>query len=207
MKTDGGSLTTVSTICVPCRNERIAQIIDRAITYLRRVLGTHDYTPFSFRAGNWLFQPTQPAANILAERGVKVDSSVFKGGMRHQHNLNYCQALKNGYYWKFTEKVDVPATEGTMLEMPIYTQMVPFWQILTTKRIEMEEKGAATDQSGSKKLLQGVGFSAFQAPAEARLLPHVDGANSPGCWKKSSGKTGRTLQRSGLLWQSGTRRN
>ncbi len=134
-------MTTVSIICVLCRIGRIVKSLMRH-RYFSRGIGRAAYTPFSFRAGNWLFQPTQPAANILAERGVKVDSSVFKGGMRHQHNLNYCQALKNGYYWKFTEQVDIPAREGTMLEMPIYTQMVPFWQILTSKRIEMERKGA-----------------------------------------------------------------
>jgi hypothetical protein len=144
--------------------ERIAQIINRAITYLRRVLGKPDYAPFSFRAGNWLFQPTQPAAGILAECGVRVDSSVFKGGMRHQHGLDYRKALKNGLYWKFAERVDVPAKEGIMLEIPIYTQMVPFWQMLTTKRMGMERKGTATDQSGSRQLMRIMDFLRFRHP-------------------------------------------
>ncbi len=42
--------------------ERIASIVDRSIGYFRTVLGVADFTPLSFRAGNWLFQPTRKAA-------------------------------------------------------------------------------------------------------------------------------------------------
>lgn len=59
---------------------RIAEIVDGSLVYLRRVVGQPRYTPLSFRAGNWLFQPTQIAASVLAERGIRIDSSVFKGG-------------------------------------------------------------------------------------------------------------------------------
>ena len=105
---------------------RIIEIVDRAIGYLRDVLAIADFTPLSFRAGNWLFQPTQAAAEVLAQRGIKIDSSVYKGGMRHQYHLDYRGALRNSYYWKFTDKVDVPVGDGVLLELPIYTQMVPF---------------------------------------------------------------------------------
>jgi hypothetical protein len=80
--------------------DRIANIVDRSIAYFRKVLDIADYTPLSFRAGNWLFQPTQTVANVMAERGIKVDSSVFKGGLQHQHKLDYRPAMKNSYYWK-----------------------------------------------------------------------------------------------------------
>src|SRR5262249_42572650 len=63
--------------------ERIRQIVDRAITWLRDVLGDSTFSPLSFRAGNWLFQPTKAAAEVLSSFGVKVDSSVFKGGLQH----------------------------------------------------------------------------------------------------------------------------
>lgn len=76
--------------------ERIVQIVDRSIAYFREVLGAPDFTPLSFRAGNWLFQPTQTVADVLAERGIKIDSSVFKGGLQHQHKLDYRCAAKNG---------------------------------------------------------------------------------------------------------------
>ena len=87
--------------------ERVVQIIDRALAYLRRILAVADFTPVSFRAGNWLFQPTQTVAHVLVERGIKVDSSVFKGGLQHQYKLDYRRALRNGYYWKFTNDTNV----------------------------------------------------------------------------------------------------
>jgi len=132
--------------------ERIEQIVDRAIAWLRRVTGDDGYTPLAFRAGNWLFQPTQPAADILAGRGVRVDSSVFKGGLQRQHGLDYRRALRNGYCWRFSKQVDVPDPAGAMLELPIFTQMVPFWKMLTGKRIGMQQKGAAAVQAAGSRI-------------------------------------------------------
>ncbi len=144
--------------------ERIVQIVDRSIAYLRKVLGVIDFTPHSFRAGNWLFQPTRSAANLLAERGIKVDSSVFKGGLQHQHKLDYRRALRNGYYWTFTGQVDVPDPDGSLLELPIHTQMVPFWQMLTTKRVGLQRKGPSAVQSGKEKLYRLLDFLRFWQP-------------------------------------------
>lgn len=132
--------------------ERMAKIVDRAVAYLRGVLEYNDFTPLSFRAGNWLFQPTQPAAAVLAERGIKVDSSVFKGGLQHQHSLDYRQALGNGYHWRFAENVNVPDPGGSLIEMPIYTQMVPFWKMLTGKRIGLQQKSAPAAAAASHRL-------------------------------------------------------
>ena len=69
--------------------QRITEIVGRSIAYLRKVVDVPDFTPLSFRAGNWLFQPTATAARVLAKHGIKVDSSVFKGGRQHKHNLDY----------------------------------------------------------------------------------------------------------------------
>jgi len=144
--------------------ERIIQIIDRAVAYFRQVLGVTDFTPLSFRAGNWLFQPTRTTANVLAERGIKVDSSVFKGGMRHQQKLDYRRALTNGYYWKFTDDTNVADPQGALLELPIYTQMVPFLKMLTTKRIGQEQKASLTAQTYKTRLYRIMDFLRFWHP-------------------------------------------
>ena len=73
--------------------QRIAEIVDRALRYLRHLVGDPLFTPLAFRAGNWLFQPTATAARVLAERGIRVDSSVFKGGVQRRHGLDYRPAL------------------------------------------------------------------------------------------------------------------
>lgn len=130
--------------------ERIIQIVDRAIDYFRHLLGVTDFTPLSFRAGNWLLQPTRTVAKVLADRGILVDSSVFKGGRRHEHNLDYRCAVKNGHYWRFREDAGVPDPAGSMLELPIHSQMVPFWKMPTTKRLSMERHNFSVNHAGRK---------------------------------------------------------
>ncbi len=117
---------------------RLEQIVRRSIKFLQTVIGKSDFKPVSFRAGNWLFQPSRNASIVLAECGIKVDSSVFKGGLLRQHKLDYRNALKNGYYWTFSDSVDTPNPKGALLEIPIYTKMVPFWKMATAKRIGLQ---------------------------------------------------------------------
>jgi hypothetical protein len=144
--------------------ERIVKIVDRSIAYLRRILGVADYTPLAFRAGNWLFKPTQPVACVLADRGIKIDSSVFKGGLQHQHGLDYRRSLKSGYYWRFKDSVNSSDSKGTLLELPIHTQMVPFWRMLTTKRINLQQKGTSAAQNGKQRLNRLIDFLRFRYP-------------------------------------------
>ncbi len=144
--------------------ERISQIVDRSIAYFKNLLGEADFVPLSFRAGNWLFQPTQCAANVLAERGIKVDSSVFKGGLRHQHRLDYRRALRNGSYWRFANDVNIPDVRGALLELPIHTQMVPVFKMFTGKRVSKESKQFAAVPNGVGKLNRLLDFLRFQYP-------------------------------------------
>jgi len=150
-------------ICTLPRN-RIVQIVDRSIAYLRGILGISDFTPLSFRAGNWLFQPTRTPASVLAERGIKVDSSVFKGGLRYQHNLDYRRALTNGHFWRFTDHADIPDPDGALLELPIHTQMVPFWKMLAPRRVNLQHIGFGGTESRVKKIYRLMDFLRFWHP-------------------------------------------
>ncbi len=150
-------------LCTLAR-ERILQIVDRSISYLRNVLGASNFTPVSFRAGNWLFQPTRVAANVLAERGIRVDSSVFKGGLQRQHKLDYRRALRNGYYWWFTDNVAIPHPEGTLLELPIYTRMVPMFKMLTAKRVGLQQKASLAARGNKARLYRLMDFLRFRYP-------------------------------------------
>ena len=114
---------------------RVTQIIDRSLDYLRGVVASPGFTPLSFRAGNWLFQPTQPAGGVLAEHGLRVDSSVFKGGLQRSAGLDYRRSRKNPDYWRFEADVNEPDPSGSMTELPIWVEMVPFWKMLTAKRM------------------------------------------------------------------------
>ena len=137
-------------LCTLPRN-RISEVVDGSLAYLRRLVNCSDFTPLSFRAGNWLFQPTETAASVLAEKGIRVDSSVFKGGMLRSHRLDYRPALKNGYYWTFYRDVNEPDPAGAWIEVPIYTNVVPFWRLATAKRIGMKNSASATFQGVDQK--------------------------------------------------------
>src|ERR1019366_745988 len=129
-----------------------------------QVVNQPDFTPLSFRAGNWLFQPAQTAASILAEKGIKIESSVFKGGLQHNHCLDYRRALRNGYYWPFNSDVNVPDPMGPWIEVPIHTEMVPFWRMPTSKRLGFSNGFGIAGQRARQKLNRALDFMRFRYP-------------------------------------------
>jgi peptidoglycan/xylan/chitin deacetylase (PgdA/CDA1 family) len=126
-------------ICI-LEPERVEAIVSSAIRYLRDALKDPRFTPLSFRSGLWIMQPTTVIASVLARHGVRVDSSVFKGGRVHALGLDYRPALRNGGFWRFRDDVNVPDQHGALWEIPIHTQMVPFWQMLGSKRLKVQRK-------------------------------------------------------------------
>ena len=132
--------------------DKITQTVERAISYLRNIIEDPDFIPLSYRAGNWLLQPTRNIAEVLAQKGIKVDSSVFKGGLEQKYSLDYRKSLKNGYYWKFLDDVNEPDPDGRLLEVPIYTEMVPFWRMLTSKRVNMQRKASTLSRAKTGRL-------------------------------------------------------
>jgi hypothetical protein len=143
---------------------RITEIVDASLDYLRHILDRPDFMPLSFRAGNWLFQPTQTAASVLAQKGIRIDSSVFKGGLQHNHNLDYRSALGNGYYWPFSDDVTKPDPNGPWLELPIYTEMVPLWRMPSTKRLAFNNSVGMAGRSARYKWNRILDFLRFQYP-------------------------------------------
>jgi hypothetical protein len=126
--------------------DRVEAIVSRAICYLRDGLDDARFTPLSFRSGLWVMQPTPVIANVLARHGVRVDSSVFKGGRIHGLGLDYRPALGNDGFWRFGTDVNVPDPHGTLWEIPIHTQLVPFWQMLSRKRLKLQKKVPSASQ-------------------------------------------------------------
>jgi hypothetical protein len=131
---------------------RIVEIVTRGLEYLRYAIGDSAYTPLAFRAGNWLFQPTGTAAEVLGQEGLRIDSSAFKGGLQRQHHLDYRPALKNGYFWKFSSSVNDPDPTGTWLEVPIHTEMVPLWRMATSKRVASGNAFGGANRTLSEKI-------------------------------------------------------
>ena len=114
---------------------RISQILDCSLEYLRHIMNQPRFIPLSFRVGNWLFQPSEHVADALTERGIKIDSSVFKGGLQRSRGLDYRKAPRDSYFWHFRNDVINADPTGPLLEIPIYSDMVPFWRMATSKRL------------------------------------------------------------------------
>jgi len=144
--------------------DRITTMVERAVDYLRDMVHEPGFTPLSFRAGNWLFQPTRVAARELSRQGIRIDSSVFKGGLQHNHKLDYRPALKNGYYWPFSSDVNVPDSNGPWLELPIYTELVAPWKMATSKRMGMGNSYGPSRQDLRKKVNRGLDLLRFRYP-------------------------------------------
>ena len=149
-----------------CRlpKSRIAEIVEYSYTYLLHIVDRPGFTPLSFRAGNWLFQPTQAAASVLAEKCFRIDSSVFKGGLQRNHGLDYRQALENGYYWTFSRDVNLQDPTGSWIEVPIHTDMVPVWEMRTAKRIAFSNQFGAGTKSTRTKLIRAFDYFRFRYP-------------------------------------------
>jgi len=120
--------------------ERVEAIVSGAIRYLRESLNDPHFTPLSFRSGLWMMQPTPVIAKVLTRHGVEVDSSLFRGGRVRGLGLDYRPAMANGSAWRFSNDVNVPDPHGALLEIPIHTQMVPFWRMLGGKRLKLHSK-------------------------------------------------------------------
>jgi catechol 2,3-dioxygenase-like lactoylglutathione lyase family enzyme len=126
--------------------ERVEAIVSEAIDYLRNALEDPKFTPLSFRAGQWLIQPTPVIARALARHGVRVDSSVFKGGLMHGVGLDYRRASANDEIWRFSEDVNIPDPDGELFEIPILTESVPFWRMMGRKRLQLQTKTRTASQ-------------------------------------------------------------
>lgn len=143
---------------------RVSEIVKGSIAYLRDLLEAPDFSPLSFRAGNWLFQPTGTAARVLTAHDVKIDSSVFKGGRQHKHSLDYRRAMKNGAYWRFGDDVTTPDPIGPLVEIPIYTHMVPFWKMVTPKRVGLQRKAISNASTAKDHLHRALDLLRLRQP-------------------------------------------
>lgn len=150
-------------LCV-FQKEKIEVVVDRALSYLRKILDVFNFTPISFRAGHLIFQPTQPLAEILAQKGIKIDSSVYKGGFWSQQKIDYRNAINNSYYWKFSNDVSISDSNGILIELPIYTKLVYLWKIFTLKRITVQKKESTVVKYSWKKLKRIKDYLRFKYP-------------------------------------------
>jgi hypothetical protein len=97
-----------------------------------------DYRCQGFRAGHWNTQPSQRYLAALRDAGLRSDTSVFKWGYATNAAtaFDYRSAWSNLLAWYArADDINQPTSEPTILEVPIATELVRFFLMLTPLRI------------------------------------------------------------------------
>lgn len=119
--------------------ERIKDMVGQCVVYLENLLRPikSDYRVWLYRAANWSMMPTPTLYRVLTEYGITHDTSVYKGGCQ---GGNVCYDYRNAHdnllsYTASDEDINQYDPQGTITEMPIYTEMRPFWDFVSPIRI------------------------------------------------------------------------
>lgn len=117
---------------------RIRELIARTSDLLQEIVTPvqPDYAIYAFRAGNWAMMPTRNIAAALIERGIVIDSSVFKGGKRDDvASFDYTEAQSSLLPWRADRDNICLVDPGSPLwEYPIYCEMRSIWAFLSLNR-------------------------------------------------------------------------
>lgn len=119
--------------------ERIDEMVAQCVTYLETLLKPikKDYRVWLFRAANWSMMPTENLYRVLVKHGITHDTSVFKGGVQGGNVCyDYREAHDNLFaYPASVRNINEYDAEGQLIELPIYTEMRPFWDFVTPMRV------------------------------------------------------------------------
>lgn len=119
--------------------ERIDEMVEQCVTYLENLLRPvkKDYKVWLFRAANWSMMPTENLYRVLVKHGITHDTSVYKGGCQ---GGNVCYDYRAAYdnlfaYPASMLNINERDEKGQLIELPIYTEMRPFWDFVTPMRV------------------------------------------------------------------------
>lgn len=148
--------------------ERISEMVGMCVEYLQNLLRPMkaDYRVWLFRAANWSMMPTPTLYQVLVEHGITHDTSVYKGGCQ---GGNVCYDYRHAYdnlltYRASSKDINLQDLAGDLWEMPIYTEMRPFWDFISPIRIfrmvrakfhkhkHQSQPQSATDKNDNRKL-------------------------------------------------------
>lgn len=119
--------------------ERIDEMVSECVAYLAGLLRPvkKDYKVCLFRAANWSMMPTENLYKVLVKHGITHDTSVYKGGCQ---GGNVCYDYRKAYdnlfaYPASVKNINERDEKGALIELPIYTEMRPFWDFITPIRV------------------------------------------------------------------------
>lgn len=119
--------------------ERIDEMVGECVRYLETLLKPvkPDYKVWLFRAANWSMMPTENLYRVLVKYGITHDTSVYKGGVQ---GGNVCYDYRTAYdnlfaYPASMNNINEYDAGGKLVELPIYTEMRPFWDFVSPMRV------------------------------------------------------------------------
>ena len=119
--------------------ERVHEMVGQCVEYLETLLKPikSDYKVWLYRAANWSMMPTPTLYKVLTEYGITHDTSVYKGGCQ---GGNVCYDYRYAHdnllsYHASSQDINLLDPNGQIIEMPIYTEMRPFWDFVSPIRI------------------------------------------------------------------------
>lgn len=137
--------------------EEASQVVERYASYMNSLL-IHPLQ--SYRAGGWCAQPFAPVAEAMKKAGIRLDSSVFRGGKNTTKPYHYdFTETPKASHWQFTEDPAIEKEQGWFTEVPIasmnYSPLF-FWKLFVLGRLNPSlhkpiGDGVPAKGGGSKK--------------------------------------------------------
>ena len=114
----------------------VRDIAHRYATVLREIAGPQ--SAFAYRAGGWVIQPFGKLRSALRDAGVRIDSTVFPGGLSTSAMQPFdFRAAPAKSRWRFGEDPLVEDAQGEFLEVPIASRRLApsfFWRLAAAKK-------------------------------------------------------------------------
>ncbi len=108
-------------------------------TYRQVLEETAQTAVTAYRAGGWCMQPFSHIADALYEAGIRIESSVFRGGFYRSDLYDYdFRDCPHAGLWRFDEDPCRAVSGGRFCELPISDYMLPpwfFWQLFALGRL------------------------------------------------------------------------
>lgn len=127
--------------------ERLATVIGGGRSYLEDLLRpvAADYACIAFRAANWSMKPSADIVRALRDRGIRIDTSVFKHGSRSGLvDFDYSSAFSHIVPWPIdSTDVCLPDPQSELWEVPIYCENRWIWDFLSFTRFYRVWQGRA----------------------------------------------------------------
>jgi hypothetical protein len=154
--------------------DRIDEILRTGESYLEDLLEPVDpsYRCVAFRAANWSMHPSPNIVRALVRNGIRIDSSVFKGGRREgMVQFDYRNAHSAVIPWR-VDPADVcrAKPDGELIEVPIYTESRHLHHFVSANRIYRAAQGRLHPLPSEGLALAGAGHEASSSKRMRRAL-------------------------------------